>query len=64
MHPAGELGCRFGRHGGSVAGYTAYLVFEPDSGYGAVLLRNYNSGATTLSESADALLTALLQAHD
>lgn len=49
-------------HGGSVAGYTAYLVFEPDSGYGTVLLRNYNSGATNLAESGNALLAALLEA--
>ena len=51
-------------HGGSVAGYTAYLVFEPDSGYGTVLLRNYNSGATNLGESGNALLAALLVAPD
>ena len=29
-------------HGGSVAGYTANLQFDPDARIGVVLLRNYN----------------------
>ena len=48
-------------HGGSVAGYTAYLVFEPESGLGVVLLRNYNRGATNLGRAASELLIALLE---
>ncbi len=51
---------RFVGHGGSVAGYNMYLVFEPESGYGVVLGRNYNRGATNLGEAANALLRALL----
>ena len=50
-------------HGGSVAGYNAYLVFEPESGYGVVMLRNYNSGATNLGRASDLLLGELLTAE-
>lgn len=49
-------------HGGSVAGYNAYLVFEPDSGYGVVMLRNYNSGRTNLGRASQELLADLLTA--
>jgi CubicO group peptidase (beta-lactamase class C family) len=49
-------------HGGSVAGYNAYLVFEPRSGLGVVLLRNYNRGATNLSRAAGDLLRELVAA--
>jgi CubicO group peptidase (beta-lactamase class C family) len=55
-----EDGRRIVGHGGSVAGYTAYMVFEPESGAGVVLLRNYNQGRTNLGRSADALLEELL----
>lgn len=51
-------------HGGSVAGYTAYLLFEPERGVGVVLLRNYNSGATNLGGVARELLQALLEVTD
>ncbi|MCG8467645.1 MAG: beta-lactamase family protein [Gemmatimonadetes bacterium] len=50
-------------HGGSVAGYNAYLVFEPESGYGVVMLRNYNRGETNLGRASVELLTALLAAE-
>jgi CubicO group peptidase (beta-lactamase class C family) len=58
-----SLGRRFVGHGGSVAGYTAYLLFEPESGLGIVLLRNYGSGATNLGRTAAATLEALLAAR-
>jgi len=51
---------RFVGHGGSVAGYNMYLVFEPESAFGVALGRNYNSGAMSLSEWGDQLLRALL----
>ena len=35
-------------HGGSVAGYNAHLLFQPESQIGVVLLRNYNGGRTDL----------------
>jgi CubicO group peptidase (beta-lactamase class C family) len=54
---------RFVGHGGSVAGYTAQLVFEPESRIGVVLLRNYNSGATNLGAAAAELLQALVLAQ-
>lgn len=53
---------RFVGHGGSVAGYNMYLVFEPESGYGVALGRNYNRGATNLGEAGNGLLRALLEA--
>ena len=53
---------RFVGHGGSVAGYNMYLVFEPESGYGVALGRNYNRGATSLGEAGNGLLKALLEA--
>ena len=49
----------FAGHGGSVAGYTAYLLFEPATGLTAVLLRNYNRGRTNLGEVAGGLLRSL-----
>jgi CubicO group peptidase (beta-lactamase class C family) len=39
-------------HSGTVAGYTAYLAFDPATGIGIVLLRNYNRGATNLGATA------------
>ena len=50
-------------HGGSVAGYNMYLVFEPKSGYGVVLGRNYNVGATVLGRAGDTLLADLLSSE-
>lgn len=49
----------FAGHGGSVAGYTAYLLFEPATGLTAVLLRNYNRGRTNLGRAAVELLAGL-----
>jgi CubicO group peptidase (beta-lactamase class C family) len=46
-------------HGGSVAGYTAHMAFDPDARIGAVLLRNYQRGATNLGSSTHALVRAL-----
>lgn len=50
-------------HGGSVAGYTAHLVFEPDTGVGVILLRNYGSGATDLGRAAQDLAWKLVRAR-
>ena len=49
----------FAGHGGSVAGYTAYLLFEPATGFTVVLLRNYNQGRTNLGRAAGELLAGL-----
>lgn len=49
----------FAGHGGSVAGYTAYLLFEPATGLTVVLLRNYNRGRTNLGRAARELLAGL-----
>ena len=59
----GSNGRRLVGHGGSVAGYTAYLVFEPESGIGVILLRNYSSGRTNLGSAATGLLEALVEAR-
>ncbi|MFH1763600.1 MAG: serine hydrolase domain-containing protein [Gemmatimonadota bacterium] len=48
-------------HGGSVAGYNAHLVFEPESGIGVVLLRNYGGGETDLGRAAQELLWRLVE---
>ncbi|MFT5051784.1 MAG: CubicO group peptidase (beta-lactamase class C family) [Chlamydiales bacterium] len=42
-------GQRLLSHGGSIPGYTAYWAFDPDRRIGAAILRNYNSGRTSLS---------------
>ena len=49
----------FAGHGGSVAGYTAHLLFDLSTGVTVVLLRNYNQGATNLGEVARTLLLEL-----
>ena len=46
-------------HGGSVAGYTAHMAFDPDARIGVVLLRNYQSGATNLGQVAQGLVQTL-----
>jgi len=48
-------------HGGSVAGYNAHLVFEPESGIGVVLLRNYGGGELNLGVAAKDLLWRLVE---
>jgi len=40
-------------HEGSVAGYTAYLCFDPETQIGVVLLRNYNRGANEPGSACD-----------
>jgi CubicO group peptidase (beta-lactamase class C family) len=46
-------------HGGSVAGYTAYMTVELESRVGVVLLRNYARGGTDLGAEAQTLVAAL-----
>ena len=55
-----EGGRRYVGHGGSVAGYTAYLVFEPESRVGVIILRNYSSGRTNLARASAQLLASLI----
>jgi CubicO group peptidase (beta-lactamase class C family) len=59
LFPQAEGGVFVG-HSGSVAGYNAFLVFEPGSGIGVVMLRNYLGGATNLGEASRGLLSRLL----
>jgi CubicO group peptidase (beta-lactamase class C family) len=47
-------------HGGSVAGYTAYMALNPESGVGVVLLRNYQRGETNLGQAAGDLIAELV----
>lgn len=49
-------------HSGSVAGYNAYLGFDPDSRIGVILLRNYIPGSTHLRRSGEAFLLELVRA--
>jgi CubicO group peptidase (beta-lactamase class C family) len=58
-----ENGVRLAGHGGSVAGYNAHLVFNPDTRVGVVLLRNYNRGNTNLGEAAQELAAELAELH-
>jgi len=51
-------------HSGSVAGYTAFLMFEPQSRIGVVLLLNYASASLNASAEASRVLTALLEAEN
>ncbi len=55
-------GARLIGHSGSVAGYNAYMLFEPASGLGVVLLRNYNQGEASLGAAGQELLVELLAA--
>jgi CubicO group peptidase (beta-lactamase class C family) len=57
-----ESGVRAIGHGGSVAGYNAYLVFDPDSKIVVAMLRNYNRGATSLGAAAKEVLGELVVA--
>jgi CubicO group peptidase (beta-lactamase class C family) len=57
-----EGGRRLASHGGSVAGYTAHLAFDPDARIAVVLLRNYASGATNLGRAASELVRGLREA--
>ena len=57
-----DEGHKLAGHGGSVAGYTAHLLFHPESGIGVVLLRNYGGGATSLGRAARELLLELVAA--
>lgn len=46
-------------HGGSVAGYNAYMAVDPEAGVGVVLLRNYSGGSTNLADVANGLVAGL-----
>jgi CubicO group peptidase (beta-lactamase class C family) len=50
---------RVAGHGGSVAGYTAHIAFNVQSGVAVILLRNYQSGRTNLQQAATQLVRAL-----
>ncbi len=56
-----EDGPRLVSHGGSVAGYNAHLIFDPESTIGVVLLRNYNGGSVNLGRVAGDLLIELIE---
>lgn len=49
-------------HNGSVPGYTAQFAIEQQSGYGVILMRNYNKGSTNLEAISLKLLRELKQA--
>jgi CubicO group peptidase (beta-lactamase class C family) len=56
-------GRRIVSHGGSVAGYTAYLAFDPDAKAAVILLRNYGAGATNLGRVSNQLLRELVAGY-
>lgn len=49
----------FASHGGTAAGYRAYLIFEPATGLTVILLRNSNWGLTDLRATARWLISNL-----
>ena len=55
-----SAGNRFVSHGGSVAGYTANILFHPETRIGVMLLRNYNSGRTNLAAASRTLAAQLI----
>jgi CubicO group peptidase (beta-lactamase class C family) len=48
-------------HSGAVAGYTAYLAFEPETRVAVILLRNYNRGITNLGATAASTILDLVE---
>jgi CubicO group peptidase (beta-lactamase class C family) len=58
-----DNGVQTAEHGGSVAGYTAHIAFQPESGIGVILLRNYGSGNTNLGQTASRTLHELIAAR-
>ena len=54
-----EQGRKIASHGGSVAGYTAHMAFDPDARIGVVLLRNYGRGSTNLGTATQGLVAQL-----
>ena len=54
-----EQGRKIASHGGSVAGYTAHMAFDPKARIGVVLLRNYGRGLTNLGTAAQGLVAQL-----
>lgn len=46
-------------HGGSVAGYNCYMLFDKESQYGVILMRNYNRGKTNLGRVSRELIKKL-----
>ena len=54
-----DNGVRLVGHGGSVAGYNAHMVFDPETTIGVILLRNYGRGNTNLGRAAQELAAEL-----
>ena len=54
-----ERGRKIASHGGSVAGYTAHMAFDPEERIGVVLLRNYGRGLTNPGTAAQGLVAQL-----
>ncbi len=46
-------------HNGSISGYTANFVFDRDSQYGVIIMRNYNWGSTNLELQSTILIRKL-----
>ena len=46
-------------HSGSISGYSSYFLFDKESKYGVIILRNYNWGITELELRSIALLDKL-----
>jgi CubicO group peptidase (beta-lactamase class C family) len=47
-------------HSGGVSGYNAYFVFDPETGYGVAIMRNYDVESTNLGSAGNNLLRDLV----
>ena len=54
-----DNGVRLVGHGGSVSGYNAHMVFDPETTVGVILMRNYGRGSTNLGQAAQGLAAEL-----
>jgi len=55
-----DEGNRVVHHSGSVAGYNAWMGFDPDRAIGVILFRNYAGGSTNLGRAGRAMLDRLI----
>jgi CubicO group peptidase (beta-lactamase class C family) len=55
-----DKGIRMVEHDGGVAGYEAMMVFNPASGTGVIMMRNYDFGLTNILLEPRSLLAKIV----
>ena len=58
-----DKGIKMVEHDGGVIGYNAYMAFNPESGIGVIMMRNYNFGLTNMLLEPRTLLSRLVHAQ-